>query len=151
MRNYFPKRPSGAPLHTLSKLYDVPVGFVPPPHPILRLCIALFAVAEGGCCSISDDLTCSCYYPSLKICMRHELLQQFYLLIAHCLFFFLLFRLANYYFTFYFQVHKGLAPPLRIPFEAIIITPEFHRHIILSFDQIKPKQFWKKTGSSCIK
>ena len=25
---YFPKRPSGAPLHTLSKLYDVPVGFV---------------------------------------------------------------------------------------------------------------------------
>ena len=31
MRNYFPKRPSGAPLHTLSKLYDVPVGFVTPP------------------------------------------------------------------------------------------------------------------------
>ena len=30
MRNYFPKRPSGAPLHTLSKLYDVPVGFDPP-------------------------------------------------------------------------------------------------------------------------
>ena len=30
MRNCFPKRPSGAPLHTLSKLYDVPVGFVPP-------------------------------------------------------------------------------------------------------------------------
>ena len=32
MRNYFPKRPSGAPLHTLSKLYDVPVGFVTPPY-----------------------------------------------------------------------------------------------------------------------
>ena len=31
MRNHFPKRPSGAPLHTLSKLYDVPVGFVTPP------------------------------------------------------------------------------------------------------------------------
>ena len=31
MRNYFPKRPSGAQLHTLSKLYDVPVGFVTPP------------------------------------------------------------------------------------------------------------------------
>ena len=29
----------------MSKLYDVPVGFVNPP--ILRLCIALFAVAEG--------------------------------------------------------------------------------------------------------
>ena len=46
MRNYFPKRPSGAPLHTLSKLYDVPVGYVPPPL-ILRLNIAYFAVAEG--------------------------------------------------------------------------------------------------------
>ena len=30
MRNYFPKRPLGALLHTLSKLYDVPVGFVSP-------------------------------------------------------------------------------------------------------------------------
>ena len=28
MRNYFPKRTSGAPLHTLSKFYDVPGGFV---------------------------------------------------------------------------------------------------------------------------
>ena len=27
---------SGAPLHTLSKVYDVPVGFVPPPY--LRQC-----------------------------------------------------------------------------------------------------------------
>ena len=27
MRNYFPKRPSGATRHTLSKLYDVPVCF----------------------------------------------------------------------------------------------------------------------------
>ena len=57
MKNYFPKRPSGAPLHILSKLYDVPVGFEPPP--ILRLNIAYFEVAEGGCCSISDDLSCS--------------------------------------------------------------------------------------------
>ena len=31
MRNYFPIRPSGAPLHTLSKLYDAPFGFVTPP------------------------------------------------------------------------------------------------------------------------
>ena len=46
MRNYFPKRPSGAPLHTLSKLYDVPVGFVTPP-PNFELNIAYFAVAEG--------------------------------------------------------------------------------------------------------
>ena len=33
MRNYFPKRPSDAPLHTLSKLYDVLVGFIAPPPP----------------------------------------------------------------------------------------------------------------------
>ena len=32
MRNYFPKRPSGAPLHTLSKLYYVPVSFEPPTY-----------------------------------------------------------------------------------------------------------------------
>ena len=44
MSNYFPKQPSGAPLHSLSKLYDVPVGFL---SPLLRLSIALFAVAEG--------------------------------------------------------------------------------------------------------
>ena len=30
IRNYFPKRTSGAPLHTLSKLFDVPVCFVAP-------------------------------------------------------------------------------------------------------------------------
>ena len=46
MRNYFPKRTSGAPLLTLSKLYDVPVGFVFTPT-LLRQCIAIFAVAEG--------------------------------------------------------------------------------------------------------
>ena len=39
MTDNFPKRPSGAPLHT----FDVPVGFVTPK----RQCIALFAVAEG--------------------------------------------------------------------------------------------------------
>ena len=57
MRNYFPKRPSGAPLHTLSKLYDVPVGFVPPPL-FMRLNIAFLRSPKGGCCSISDDLSC---------------------------------------------------------------------------------------------
>ena len=45
MRNYFPKQPSGAPLHSLSKLYYVPVGFVPLSH--LRLSIAIYAVAVG--------------------------------------------------------------------------------------------------------
>ena len=45
MRNNFPNRSSDALFHTLSKLYDVPVGFVTPPH--LRQCIALIAVAQG--------------------------------------------------------------------------------------------------------
>ena len=39
MRKYFPKRPSGAPLHTLSKLYDVPVGFEPPPYFEAEYCL----------------------------------------------------------------------------------------------------------------
>ena len=34
MKNYFLKRLSGVPLHTLSKLYDVPVCFVAPPPSI---------------------------------------------------------------------------------------------------------------------
>ena len=36
MRNNFSKRPSGAPLHTLSELYDGSAGFVKP-----------FTIAEG--------------------------------------------------------------------------------------------------------
>ena len=45
IRNCFPKRTSGVPLHTLSKLYDVPVGFEASPlH--LRQYITLFAVAR---------------------------------------------------------------------------------------------------------
>ena len=44
MRNYFPKRTLDTPLHTLSKLYDVLIGFVSPR--LLRQCIATFAVAE---------------------------------------------------------------------------------------------------------
>ena len=56
MRNYFSKRTSGAPLHTLSKLDDVPVGFYPP---LLRQCLLYLRSPKGGCCSISDDLSCS--------------------------------------------------------------------------------------------
>ena len=44
MRNYFPKQPSVEPLQTLSKLYDVSVGFVAPPQ---KKSIALYAVTEG--------------------------------------------------------------------------------------------------------
>ena len=57
MRNYFPKRQSRALLHTLSKLYDVPVGFV---SPLFSRCVLLYLRSpKGGCCSISDDLSCS--------------------------------------------------------------------------------------------
>ena len=44
MRNYFPKRPSGAPLHTFSNYMMFPLDL--PPPPILRLCITIFTVAE---------------------------------------------------------------------------------------------------------
>ena len=53
MRNYFPKQHSGVPLHTLSKLYDVSVGFV---GNLLRY----FRLPMGGCCSVLDDLSSSC-------------------------------------------------------------------------------------------
>ena len=56
MRNCFPKRLLGAPFRTLSKLYDVPVGFV---HPRFWGCVLLYLRSpKGGCCSISDDLSC---------------------------------------------------------------------------------------------
>ena len=58
MRNYFPKRPSGAPLHTLSKLYNVPVGFVTPPPLFWGWILLILRSPKGGCCSISDDLSC---------------------------------------------------------------------------------------------
>ena len=44
--NKFPQPPSSARLHTLLKLYNLPVDFVNTP-PSLRQCLALFAVAEG--------------------------------------------------------------------------------------------------------
>ena len=59
--DYFSKRPSDAPLHTWSKLYVFPVGF--DPHPFLiwgRVLLYLWS-PKGGCCSISDYLSCSWY------------------------------------------------------------------------------------------
>ena len=47
---------------TLSKLYDVPVGFVTPsPGKVLYLhkLYVISMLPKGGCCSISDDLSCS--------------------------------------------------------------------------------------------
>ena len=57
MRNYYPKRSSGEPLHIMSKLYDVPVGLVTPL--LIWGCVLLsLRSPKGGCCSISDDLSC---------------------------------------------------------------------------------------------
>ena len=66
MRNYFPKRPSGSPLHTLSKLYDVPVGFEPTPL-FWGSILLILRSPKGGCCSISDDLSCSLSYFSFLL------------------------------------------------------------------------------------
>ena len=64
VRNNFPKLPSGAPLHTMCKL----VGFVPPPPPlILGGALLYLRSLKGGCCSISDDLSCSFSFPLFTI------------------------------------------------------------------------------------
>ena len=49
MRNYFPKLPPGAPLHTSSKLYDSPVGFVAPL--IWGIVLLYLQSPKAGCCS----------------------------------------------------------------------------------------------------
>ena len=81
MRNYFPKRPSGAPLHSLSKFYDVPVGFL---FPLLFWsCVLLYLLSpKGGCCSKSDDLSCS-----FILCLKHTayINAAFVLLFLVCL------------------------------------------------------------------
>ena len=60
MRNYFPKRTSGALLHTLSKLYDVHVSFVS--FLFWGSVMLDLRSPKGGCCSISDELSCSFLY-----------------------------------------------------------------------------------------
>ena len=60
MRNHFAKCTSGAPLHSLSRLYHVPVGIVVPPLILGSVLLYLWS-PKGGCCSISDDLSCFMY------------------------------------------------------------------------------------------
>ena len=58
----FSERASGEPLHTLSKLYDVPVCFV---IPLFLDSVFLYLRSpKGDCCSISEYLPCS-YQPIL--------------------------------------------------------------------------------------
>ena len=68
MRNYFPKRPSGAPLHTLSKLYDVPVGFVTPP----RYFEAEYCLFCGRRRVAVARYRMICLVHVLDICVKHE-------------------------------------------------------------------------------
>ena len=60
LRNYFFKRPSGAPLHTLSNLYDVPVCSVPPPPYFDAVYCFYMRSPKGGCCSIKKEMTVKC-------------------------------------------------------------------------------------------
>ena len=48
-RNNFPKRPSGAPLHNLSKLYDIPFSFVFPKYKQVSVLVYLLS-PKVGCC-----------------------------------------------------------------------------------------------------
>ena len=60
MRNHFhfPKRLSGTSLHSLSKLYDVPVCFVTPTL-IWGTVLLYLRSPKGCCCLISYDLSCN--------------------------------------------------------------------------------------------
>ena len=58
MRNYFPKRPSGAPLHTLPKIIWCSCWFWTPPPLFWGWIFLILRSPKGGCCSISDDLSC---------------------------------------------------------------------------------------------
>ena len=59
MRNIFPKRPSGASLHTLSKLNDVNVHLVMLPPSFEAVYCFILQSPKDGCCFTTDDLSCS--------------------------------------------------------------------------------------------
>ena len=71
MRIYFPNRYSGAALHSLSKLYDVPVGFVTTPS--FEQCFVKFEVAE--CWLLLSDLSSL----SLHCLYLHAISKKVYL------------------------------------------------------------------------
>ena len=60
MRNDFPKRQSGAPLHTLSTFYMIFPLVLNTPTLFEAVYVLLYLQSpKGGCYSISDDLSCS--------------------------------------------------------------------------------------------
>ena len=60
----------------LSRKYDVPVGFVFPP--ILKMCIPLMRSLKDGCCSISDDLSCTYFVDLFDLEQSIVLFWSFY-------------------------------------------------------------------------
>ena len=62
MRNYFPKRPSGAPLPYFVKIIWCSRWFCNPPPLFWGSVLLYLRSPTDGCCSISDDLSCSCIY-----------------------------------------------------------------------------------------
>ena len=73
MRNNFPKQPFSVPLYTLSKLYDVPVGFFFGPPPPIRGSILLYLRSpKGGCrypmICLEDVFTCA--KPSVGVAVK---------------------------------------------------------------------------------
>ena len=72
-------------VHCFVKLFNVPVGFVPA-SPILSCVLLYLRSPKGGCCSISDDLSCSWYFYDLSTkggCWSLASLRQMYILWEH--------------------------------------------------------------------
>ena len=96
MRNYFPKRPSGTPLHTLSKLYDVPVGFVASPFVYCFICgrrrvavaryrmiclVYIVFVAAGGICLSHTRIVLIFSYCPLNIVL-HDVEHVYFIFLS---------------------------------------------------------------------
>ena len=74
MSNNFPKQPSDALLHTLSKLHNIPVGFVTSPS--FETVLLYLRSPKWGCRSISDDLSCSFRRIILLLFKHYESFQR---------------------------------------------------------------------------
>ena len=66
MRNGFPKRLSGAPLHHFSKLYEVPFRYIT--STLLAKVLIHCRLPKVGCYLTSDYLSYSCKQPFAKSC-----------------------------------------------------------------------------------
>ena len=113
MRNNFPKRPSGAPLHTLSKFLDVQVGFVTPSFD------AVYCYICGRRRVAVDRYRMICL---VLVCVHHAMLlhsmsdySRFDLLdiIPNWLYCIFLSSICNHAFLYFTCVNCYAPPPLR--------------------------------------